>query len=121
MMDPIYTYDTPEGPIEVVESIAGTLTLRSPATGESLQVIAKAQDLIDCGLDPAPVVSLVGQLGADRAQAQRRAAVNARDELSGALAGRLGDYALGIDGVSVTLTLTVESALRLADLARGAA
>src|SRR5690606_10686347 len=79
------------------------------------------QDLIDCGLDPAPVVSLVGQLGANRAQAQRRAALSAREELSGALVGRLGDYALGIDGVSVTLTLTVGSALHLADLVRGAA
>ena len=117
-MDPIYTYQTDEGPIEVIESIAG-LTLRSPSTGESLQLITKAQDLIDCGLDPAPVVSIVGQLGIERRMRQRQAAVHAREELANALIGRLGDYALGIDGVSVTLTLTIDSAIRLADLVRG--
>lgn len=116
----IHTYETPEGPVECLEGPGDTVTLRSAVSGESIQVCRSAKDLADCGLDPSPLMSVFGRVALERRQTQRRAAQEARADLTDALTGRVSDYTMAIDGVSVQLTLSVESALMLADLVRGA-
>lgn len=116
----IHTYQTPEGAVDVIEGPGNTAILRSQASGEAIQVCRTAQDLADCGLDPAPLLSILGQAAIEKRISQRKAAIEARSDLSDVLTGRIRDFVLGIDGVSVTVTLTVGSCLELADLVRGA-
>lgn len=116
----IHTYETPDGPIDVFEAPGNTVVLRSQTSGEAIQICHTAADIADWGLDPAPLLSILGQAAIEKRISQRKAAIEARADLSDVLTGRIRDFVLGIDGVSVTVTLTVGSCLELADLVRGA-